>query len=109
MTRSDVARRLPFGVALAVVLGLLALGVATSQLAASRAGDDVLQETAPFLTDEGLATMRADIVTIDAVLGQMAADPTFRSKVEGDPVLSAAALRLPEVRASAEKVVGNLE
>lgn len=106
---TSVSRRLPF--ALACVVGLVMVGVAlgTSQLDAAGSGDEVLDGAAPFLSDDGLRTMRADLDRIDSTFAQLAADPEFTAEVEADPALSAAAARLPEVHAVADKVIGNLE
>jgi len=104
-----VLRRLPF--ALACVTGLLMVGVSVgaSQLDAARSGDDLLDGAAPFLSDEGLSTIEADLERIDTTFSQLAADPDFAAEIEGDPALSEAAARLPETQGLAEKVVGNLD
>jgi len=106
---TGVRRRLPF--ALACVVGLVMVGVtlATSQLDAARSGDEVLDGAAPFLTDDGLRTIRADLDRIDSTFAEMAADPEFTTEVEADPAVSEAAARLPGVHAVADKVIGNLE
>lgn len=83
--------------------------VGASQLDAARSGDDLLDGAAPFLSDEGLSTIQADLERIDATFTLLAADPGFAAEVAGDPALSEAAARLPEAQGLAEKVVGNLD
>lgn len=109
MSATGVLRRLPF--ALACVTGLLMVGVivGASELDAARSGDAVLDGAAPFLTDDGLGTIQADLERIDTTFTQMAADPEFVAEVAADPALSEAAARLPAAQGLAEKVVGNLD
>lgn len=104
-----VLRRLPFALACGVALFIAVVALAASQLEAASSGDELIEEAAPFLTDEGLSSARADLERIDATLTVMAADPAFAEKVAGDPALAESAARLPEVGASADKVISNLE
>jgi hypothetical protein len=88
---------------------MIGVAVGASQFDAARSGDDLLDGAEPFLTDDGLATIEADLDRIDSTLSQMAADPEFAAEVGGDPALSEAAARLPEAHGTAGKVLGNLE
>ncbi len=88
---------------------MFGVALGASQLDAASSGDDLLDGAAPFLTDDALATTRADLERIDSTLSEMAADPAFAAEVERDPVLSEAAAGLPEAGATAGKVLSNLE
>ncbi len=92
-----------------MALFIAVVALSASQLAAASSGDELIEEAAPFLTDEGLSSARADLKRIDETLTVMAADPAFAEEVAGDPALAESAARLPEVGASADKVISNLE
>lgn len=108
MTATAILRRLPFALACCAALFVAVVALTTSQLEAASSGDELLEEAAPFLTDEALRSARADLERIDETLTLMAADPAF-AEVAVEPALAESAARLPEVGASADKVISNLE
>ena len=106
---AGLVRRIPFALACAIALFVLVVAVSLSQLAAARAGDDLVEGAAPFLTDQGLATMRADLEQIDGTLSAIVADPDFADRVRSDPALAEAVARLPEIYDLVSGIITNLE
>ena len=115
--------RLPFAVATAVGIGLLAITLAASQLSASSAADELVTVTSPRVTTSALQRMRTDLDKARAVataiddegLARLAAlSGQTRSAFLADlkdraPEVSTGLSEYPAIQTLADTVVTNLE
>ncbi len=109
VTSQHAAHRIPFALAALMALGFLAVSLATTPWQAASAGDELVAGASPFLTDDGLGRIRADLELMGTTFAAISTDPTFAADARQDPALTDAAGRLPEIAALADKVVSNLE